>query len=304
MSVLELNTPEQMMQVSEMLAKSGYFQDARDASQAFVKVLAGREIGFPSFASMSGIHIIKGKPTLGANLMAAAVKRSSKYDYQVKKLDDTTCELIFLENGKEVGTSKFDLDDAKRAQTQNLTKYPKNMLFARAISNGIKFFCPDLFLGAPVYTPDELGAEVDEEGEIITVETPKQLQQAKAKPSGNSKLSKEEAKRLHIKLSTEFLLKNDEERKQIASSTVKRKINSFTELTREESKAIYANAQNIAAGYAELIGGEIVEVLPYGEAPLNEEKPSAKNFDKEIKPEDALEANELLGQKEGKENGN
>lgn len=41
------------------------------------------------------------------------------------------------------------------------------MLFARAISNGVKFFCPDIFLGATVYTPDELGATVNEDGEVI-----------------------------------------------------------------------------------------------------------------------------------------
>jgi len=47
------------------------------------------------------------------------------------------------------------------------------MLFARAISNGAKWFCPDIF-GGPVYTPDELGAEVDEEGDIIDV-TPRTI---------------------------------------------------------------------------------------------------------------------------------
>ena len=46
-------------------------------------------------------------------------------------------------------------------------KFPRNMLFARSLSNGVKWFCPDIFLGAPVYTPDELGATVDEQGEVI-----------------------------------------------------------------------------------------------------------------------------------------
>ena len=50
----------------------------------------------------------------------------------------------------------------------NWRKYPRNMLFARAISNGARWYCPDLFGGSPVYTPDELGAEVDgETGEVL-----------------------------------------------------------------------------------------------------------------------------------------
>jgi hypothetical protein len=40
------------------------------------------------------------------------------------------------------------------------------MLYARALSNGAKWYCPDVF-GGPIYTPDELGAVVDgETGEL------------------------------------------------------------------------------------------------------------------------------------------
>ena len=40
------------------------------------------------------------------------------------------------------------------------------------MSNGVKWFCPDVF-GGPVYSPDELGATVDaEEGSVIVVSPP------------------------------------------------------------------------------------------------------------------------------------
>lgn len=48
------------------LQKSGYFQDVKTEAQAIVKVMAGSELGLPPFASMTGIHIIQGKPVLGA----------------------------------------------------------------------------------------------------------------------------------------------------------------------------------------------------------------------------------------------
>jgi hypothetical protein len=51
----------------------------------------------------------------------------------------------------------------------NWKRYPRNMLFARCISNAARWFCPSVF-GGPVYTPDELGAAVDpEEGNVIDV---------------------------------------------------------------------------------------------------------------------------------------
>jgi hypothetical protein len=40
------------------------------------------------------------------------------------------------------------------------------MLFARAMSNGARWHCPDIF-GGPIYTPEELGVEVDGEGEPV-----------------------------------------------------------------------------------------------------------------------------------------
>ena len=167
------------------MAKSGYFTDARDASQAIVKILAGQEMGFGAFASMSGIFIIQGRPSIGANLMAAAVKGSGRYDYRVKQMTDTVCEIEFFErmNGKleSIGTSKFTIEDAKRAQTKNLEKYPRNMLFARAISNGVRWFCPDAFNGAAVYTPEELGADVDEDGNVVTIE-PVKVEVTKPEP--------------------------------------------------------------------------------------------------------------------------
>jgi len=60
--------------------------------------------------------------------------------------------------------------DAKAAgldQKDNWKKYKRNMLFARALSNGQKWYAPDVFNGATVYTPDELGADVDGDGNVI-----------------------------------------------------------------------------------------------------------------------------------------
>jgi hypothetical protein len=166
-----------------ILAKSGFFSDTRDAAQAIVKVLAGRELGFGPIASMTGVHIIKGRPALSANLMAAAVKRTSKYNYRLIEHTDTACELAFFEDKQEVGRSRFTAEDAKKAGTQNMDKFPRNMLFARAMSNGVKWFCPDIF-GGPIYTPEELGASVNEDGEVLAFPEVKVIDQHNGAPDG------------------------------------------------------------------------------------------------------------------------
>jgi len=66
--------------IGQVMAKSGMFPDVTDASKALVKILAGQEIGITPFQAMTSIHIIQGKATMGAHLMAAKVKGSGKYD--------------------------------------------------------------------------------------------------------------------------------------------------------------------------------------------------------------------------------
>jgi hypothetical protein len=120
---------------------------------------------------MSGLHIIQGKPVLGANLLATLIKNDRRYNYQVVELTDTACEIAFYEQGHEIGRSRFTADDARKAGTKNLDKYPRNMLFARAISNGAKWYVPGIFGGAPIYTPEDFDMTVNEDGEIIEAET-------------------------------------------------------------------------------------------------------------------------------------
>lgn len=155
---IQLMPVNDIMTMAKTFAESGMFTDTKQVAQAFVKIQAGQEIGIPPFAAMSGIHIIQGKPAIGAGLMASTVKGSGKYDYKVVKMDDKVCSVNFYQGKENIGNSTFTIEDAKKAQTKNIDKFPKNMLFARAMSNGVKWFCPDVFSG-PVYTPEEMDFE-------------------------------------------------------------------------------------------------------------------------------------------------
>jgi len=158
------NSITEIMGIGKAFAESGMFTDIKTAAQAIVKIQAGAEIGLPPFASMTGIHIISGKPTIGAGLIASSIKGSGKYDYRVKENTEKVCTIEFYQGKEVLGSSTFTIEDARKAGTKNLEKFPKNMLFARCISNGVKWFCPDVFAG-PVYVPEEMEA-------VATVETP------------------------------------------------------------------------------------------------------------------------------------
>lgn len=145
-------------------AESGYWPDAKSVAQALVKVEAGRALGLPALVAMTEVHVIDGKPTLGAGANAALVKASPRYDYRVLFLTNEKCGIRFLErrSGEVLGESIFTVDDAAKAGLLNKgpwKQYPRNMLFARAMSNGVAWFCPDVTMGR-VYTPEELGADL------------------------------------------------------------------------------------------------------------------------------------------------
>lgn len=144
------------MAIGEVFAKSGMFPDVRSQAQAVVKILAGKELGLSAFESMASIYVVNGRLALTSKAMSGLVKRSKKYDYLIKKLDETECVIDITNSDREnsrsqvIGTSTFTFKDAAKAglvNKENWKSYPKNMLFARALSNACRFYCPDIISG-------------------------------------------------------------------------------------------------------------------------------------------------------------
>ena len=161
---------DDLQRLGKLIANAGYFNDVRDLSQAVVKMLAGAELGFGPIASMTGIHVIKGKVVPGANLLAAKV-RSSGYDYRIREHTAERCKIEFFRgsapkpggDGESLGFSTFTTETARAAGLFDKTGsiwpiYTQALLFARAMSQGVKWHCPDITHGITVYTEDEAQA--------------------------------------------------------------------------------------------------------------------------------------------------
>ena len=172
------------MSLAEAFARSGFFSDATDAAKAIVKIQAGRELGIPPVAAMTGINIVQGRISLGANILAGLVKRHPAYDYRVIEHTEERCLIAFYQGDNHLGTSDFTIEDAASAglaSKQNWRTYPRNMLFARAMSNGVRWYCPDVTAGAPIYTPDELDQPVNEDGSMSLYATADQREAIREK---------------------------------------------------------------------------------------------------------------------------
>jgi hypothetical protein len=178
---LQITSPDDLQRLARLFAASGLFGRSGNSealmAECAIRILAGMEAGFGPFASAGGVTVINGKPGFGANLLAQAIKRHPLYDYRVLEKTDKICRIKFLAGKEELGVETFSMEMAKRAgllgKNGPWTQYPEAMLFARALSAGMRTHCPDALGGAPAYTPEELGAqgEIDENGVVAVTVT-------------------------------------------------------------------------------------------------------------------------------------
>lgn len=134
--------------------------------------LYGRALGFDLTTSMRMIHVVDGKPTLSAEAMLALVRRAG---HSVS--GEMSAERAKI-NGRRTDTGdamtvEFTWADAERAgltRKDNWKTYPAAMLWARAVSQLCRVLFPDVLLGM-AYVPEELGATVDEAGNVLDVES-------------------------------------------------------------------------------------------------------------------------------------
>ena len=167
-------TFEGMMAQAEILVRSGLLPvEIKTAAAAVAVMLTGRELGLGPMQSLRSIYIVKGKPSLSAQLMAALILRDG-HAYKIIESTNSRCEIAFVRRGGQTYVHEFTVEDAKRAglsQSQTWQAYTKAMLWSRCMSAGARAAMPDVLAG--MYTPEELADPdtviVGEGGEVIDV---------------------------------------------------------------------------------------------------------------------------------------
>ena len=162
---------DQLKEQARHIVRSKLAPKAVDSPEkVLVIAMKGAEIGIPPMQALSHIHIIEGRPTMSAELMAALVHRAG----HKLRVTDTTAETCTVE-GERINDPghpsrlTWTMEDAKRAGVSGKgpwRSYPAAMLRARAISALCRYLFADVLAGVS-YVPEEMGAEVGEEGEVL-----------------------------------------------------------------------------------------------------------------------------------------
>lgn len=158
---LEPRSLNQAWKLAEILDQSKLFLAAYPNAQAcMTTLLAGRELGLATMASMRGFHMIDGKATLSAQLMVGLLLGSGKVEYfEMIESTDKTCTFEAKRiGGRNPVKLTHTIEMAERAglvrPNSNWTRSPEDMLVARCSSRLAKIVAPDVLFA--MYTPEEV----------------------------------------------------------------------------------------------------------------------------------------------------
>ncbi|MFL1444026.1 recombinase family protein [Nocardiopsis protaetiae] len=148
-------------------------------------------LGLSPMAAITGIHVIEGRPSASANLITDLVRRAGhrlrvRVEYDQRGLPAAVAQIVRHDDTEWTFEARWDMDRAVRAGLVRINdgkpvardskgralpweKFPEAMLKARAITEVAREACAEALSGVG-YTPEELGATVDERGEIVATD--------------------------------------------------------------------------------------------------------------------------------------
>ena len=147
----------------------------------------GRTLGITPVAAITGIHVIEGKPSASSGLIGGLVRQAG-HKLRVKSDGKTwaTAQIVRADDPDFTYECTWDLERAAQAglceikngkpwardrngKPATWEKYTAAMLKARAITEVARDACEDVLFGLH-YTPEELGANVNADGEPVDAE--------------------------------------------------------------------------------------------------------------------------------------
>lgn len=180
---VEGNTLTTKMQYAQAMAGSSLLPGdyrGKPANLLFALEYADA-LGIAPIHAITSIHVISGKPSASADLIAASVRRAG---HKLRITGDGTravAQIIRADDPDFTYEAVWDKDKAQKAGlwgTGNWAKYPAAMLRSRAITEVARMGASDALFGV-IYTPEELGANVDADGAPVDLgeQIPQQVQQ-------------------------------------------------------------------------------------------------------------------------------
>lgn len=170
--------------MAKMIAEGGLTAH-KSPAQVMTIMLAAMEMGVPLMQALRGMYVVKGKLALEGHLMDGLAIGRCGVSKTIVERSERRCEIVLHRPRWDSYPSVYTLDDAARAGIilklnkdvdpwtyespkgeggkllkETWLKHPKQMLYWRALSDGLKVIAPDFFGG--MYHVDELSSVAEE----------------------------------------------------------------------------------------------------------------------------------------------
>lgn len=155
---------EAQMHYAEVLAESNLLpaQYRKNPANVLLAAQLGDALGIPTIQAINSIHVIEGKPSAGAELMASIVRRAGHRIRVTERAGQdgpiVTAQLIRSDDPDFTFEAVWDMKKARAAKLDkkdNWVKYPGSMMRARAIMEVCRAGASEAMYGVS-YTPEEL----------------------------------------------------------------------------------------------------------------------------------------------------
>jgi len=167
----EGNTLADRMKYAQALASASLLPSAyrQNPGNVLLAMELGDALGIRPIQAINAIHVIDGKPSASADLIASLIRKAG-HRLRVKGDDQqATAQIIRIDDPEFTFEATWTIERAKAAGLASKAvwkQYPAAMLKARAITEVAREGASDALYGV-IYTPEEIGAEVNRDGDPI-----------------------------------------------------------------------------------------------------------------------------------------
>jgi len=182
-AVVKANNGE--LELTELERAADYIVESKlfgvqNRNQAVALMLLAQAEGLHPMKAVQEYHIINGRPALKADAMLARfIRAGGRVEWH--ELSDKRAKATFSHPQGGTVTIEWTIDMAKAAglaDRDNWKKFPRAMLRARVVSEGVRTVYPGVAVG--VYTPEEImdfeevqpAEPITVEGEVVSPEPP------------------------------------------------------------------------------------------------------------------------------------
>lgn len=144
-----------VMTMADVIVKSGLFPAFKNRESAAAMMLLCRAKGLDPMTAVERYHIVQGRPVMRADAMLGEFVRMGGRVEWIKR-DDTEASATFSHPQGGTVTVSWTIEQARKAKLTGKdiwSQYPRQMLHARCVSEGVRSVLPGATNG--LYTPEE-----------------------------------------------------------------------------------------------------------------------------------------------------